>query len=227
MNCLKFLMTLFLLCGYILPVFAAENNLVEGGDLGSEAVFDDRALINGYTEKYAGESKDILLAMLNDDSLGAYKIAAAIRVFKQKYAEEVLKDEKPAIIKSLIRRLNRSDSPFVQIEIMHTLVVLDRYQYFESMAPALILKMDHYNKVASALAFDNLQEALKGSTRNREARIVFNTLRKIFFLARKRLSTVKEPDQQLRQKLDILRWSVKVLGTQELKNLPQEVIGLL
>ncbi len=209
------------------PLFAAEDNLVEGGDLGSEAVFDDKALINGYTEKYAGEGKDILLAMLNDDSLGAYKSAAAIRVFKQKYAAEVLKDEKPAIIKSLIRRLNRSDSPFVQIEIMHTLVVIDRYQYFESMIPALIQKLDHYNRVASALAFDNLQEAFKGSARTREARIVFNTFRKIFFLQRKRLSKVREPDQQLRQKLDILRWSVKVLGAQALKSLPQEVIGLL
>ena len=127
----------------------------------------------------------------------------------------------------LLRRLNKSDSAFVQVEIMHTLLVLDRYQYFDSMVPALILKMDHYNRVVSALAFDNLQEILKHSERNREARIVFNTLRKVFFLSRKRLDGVQKPDQKLQEKLEVLRWSVKVLGTQELKNLPQEVIGLL
>jgi hypothetical protein len=224
---LKLLTIALLLCiTFALPAFSAEDDLIEGQDLGGEAVFDDKALINGYTEKYADETKDILLAMINDESLGAYKTAAAIRVFKQKYAEEVLKDEKPAIIKSLSRRMNRSDSPFVQIEVMHTLVVIDRYQYFESMIPALIQKMDHYNRVASALAYDNLQEALK-TGRSREARIVFNTLRKVFFLSRKRLANVEEPDQKLRQKLSILRWAVKVLGTQELKNLPPEVIGLL
>ncbi|MBI4309504.1 MAG: hypothetical protein HY591_04145 [Candidatus Omnitrophica bacterium] len=207
--------------------FAATEEQVEGAELGPDAIFDDRALINGYTDKYADESKDVLWAMINDDSLGDYKMAAAIRVFKQKYGEEILKDEKPGIIKTLIRRLNHSGSAFVQVEIMHTLVVLDRYQYFASMVPPLLQKMDHYNRVVSALAYDNLQETIKNSIRTREARIVFNTLRKILFLSRKRLGNIQEPDQKLRQKLTILRWAVKVLGTQELKNLPQEVIGLL
>ena len=218
---------LALIITYPVPSIAAPNDPVEGGELGSDAIFDDRALINGYTDKYADESKEILLAMISDDSLGAYKTAASIRVLKQKYAGEILKDEKPVIIKTLLRRLNRSDSAFVQVEIMHTLVVLDRYQYFESMVPALIQKMDHYNRVVNALAYDNLQEIIKGSSRNREARIVFNALRKIIFLSRKRLADVQNPDDKLRQKLSILRWAVKVLGTQELKNLPQEVIGLL
>lgn len=226
MNYLKFLLILT----FLVPpglAFAANNEEIEGGDLGTEAVFDDRALINGYTEKFAAEPKETLVAMMADESLGGYKVAAAIRVFKQKYAEDTLKDEKPPIIKSLLRRLNRTDSPFVQVEIMHTLVVLDHYQYFESMVPALILKMDHYNKVVSALAYDNLQEVIKTATRTREARVVFNHLRKMFFLSRKRLGAVSEPDQKLKQKLEILRWSIRVLGTQELKNLPQEIISLL
>ncbi len=220
-----FLTLLVLFCAGTLH--AAEQDPLEGADLGGEAIFDDRALINGYTEKYANESKEILLAMIGDDSLGAYKMAAAIRIFKQRFAEEVFKADKPPILKTLIRRLRSTDSAFVQVEIMHTLVVVDRYQYFDSMVPALIQKMDHYNKVVSALAFENLQDILKGSYRTRQARIVFNTLRKVFFLSRKRLSQVDVPDQQLKQKLTILRWSVKVLGTQALKNLPKEVLGLL
>lgn len=207
--------------------YAAENDPVEGMELGSDAIFDDRALINGYTEKYAEENQDVLFAMINDESLGAYKISAAIRVFKQKYAPDILKAEKPAIIKTLLRRLARTDSAFVQVEIMHTLVVIDRYQYFDSMVPALIQKMDHYNKVVSALAYDNLLEILKNSPHTREARIVFNTLRKIFFLTRRKLDPTQEPSEQLKGKLSILRWSVKILGTQELKNLPQEVISVL
>lgn len=212
---------------YCTPGFAAGKDTPEGIELGQEAVFDDAALINGYTDKYAEENKDILLAMINDDSLGGYKTTAAVRVLKQKYATEILKDEKSIIIRSLIRRLNHSDSTFVQVEIMHTLVVLDRYQYFASMVPALIQKMSHYNRVVSALAYDNLQEIIKGSGRTREARVVFNTLRKVLFLSRKRLADIREPGQELQQKLTILRWAIKVLGTQELKNLPKEVIGLL
>jgi hypothetical protein len=208
-------------------VFAAANDPIEGAELGSDAIFDDRTLINGYTDKFAHEGKDILLAMIEDDSLGSYKMAAAIRVFKQKYAPDIFQNEKPVLVKLLLRRLNHTDSAFVQVEIMHTLVVLDHYQYFGSMVPALIQKMDHYNLVVSALAYDNLLEILKTSTHTREARIVFNTLRKVFFLSRKRLGNIQQPDQRLKEKLEVLRWAIKVLGTQELKNLPQEVISLL
>ena len=226
-NIRRLIIALFLISNFNGSVFAAPSDPIEGAELGNDAIFDDRTLINGYTEKFAEESKEILLAMIADDSLGVYKTAAAIRVFKQKYGSQILKDEKPAIIRLLFKRLNKTDSAFVQVEIMHTLIVLDRYQYFESMVPALIQKMDHYNRVVSALAHDNLQEITKTSTRPREARIVFNTLRKIFFLTRKRLASIQNPEQGLREKLSILRWSIKVLGTQELKNLPQEVISLL
>lgn len=207
--------------------FAANKDEIEGAELGGNAIFDDRALINGYTDKYADESKETLLAMIADESLGDYKTTAAIRVFKQRYAPDVFAAEKPTIIKLLFRRFNHSDSAFVQVEIMHTLVVLDHYQYFDSMVPALILKIDHYNRVVSALAYDNLQEILKTSNRTREARIVFKTLRKIFFLSRKRIGKVSDPDMALRHKLELVKWSIKLLGTQELKNLPQEVINLL
>jgi hypothetical protein len=204
-----------------------QSAAVEGSDLGTDAVFDDRALINGYTNKFADENKDTLLAMIADDSIGPYKCAAAVRVFKQKYGEEILSTEKSTILKILLRRLNRTDSPFVQVEIFHTLIVLDRYQYFEAMMPSLIQKLDHYNPVVRALAYDDIQEIIKDDDRTREARIIFTTLRKVFFLSRNRLNDVQTPDDKLKQKLAILRWAIKVLGTQELKRLPAEVIRLL
>ncbi|MBF0489926.1 MAG: hypothetical protein HQL15_04835 [Candidatus Omnitrophica bacterium] len=205
----------------------AQKEAVEGTDLGASAIFDDRALINGYVDKFAGEEKDVLLAMIADDSIGPYKCASAVRVFKQKYGVDLLSAEKVGVIKFLLRRLNRTDSPFVQVEIFHTLIVLDRYQYFESMMPSLIQKLDHYNAVVRALAYDNIQDIIKDDDRTREARIVFNVLRKIFFLSRNRLNSVNTPDERLKPKLVILRWSIKVLGTQELKRLPSEVIRLL
>jgi len=208
-------------------LWAQDNDDINQADINSGAIFDDHALLEGYTEKYDDESRDILLAMIADDSLGSYKCTAAVRVFNEKYANEVLSNEKANILKILIRRLNRSDSPFVQVEIMHTLIVLDRYQYFSSMVPALIQKMDHYNSVVSNMAYDDLVEITKDSLYTREARIVFDTLRKILFLSRNRLQNITTPDENLNHKLDLLRWSIRILGTQELKRLPSEVINLL
>jgi len=217
----------FLLLLPIASVRAQDKDDINAADIASGAIFDDKALLEGYAQKYTDESRDILLAMIADDSLGSYKCTAAVRVFKDKYANEVLSNEKANILKTLIRRLNRSDSPFVQVEIMHTLVALDRYQYFESMVPALIQKMDHYNPVVSKMAYDDLLAITKDSLYLREARIVFNTLRKIFFLSRNRLQSITTPNKNLRQKIELLRWSIRILGTQELKRLPSEVINLL
>jgi len=205
----------------------AQSAAVEGTELGGNAVFDDRALINGYTDKLANEDKDTLIAMMADDSVGPYKSTAAIRVFKQKFGPVILSNEKAAVIKILVRKLNRADSPFVQVEIFHTLIMLDRYQYFETMMPSLIQKLDHYNAVVRALAYDNIEDIIKDDDRTREARLVFNTLRKIFFLSRNRLNNVQVIDEQLKHKIKLLRWAIKMLGTQELKRLPSEVIRLL
>jgi hypothetical protein len=221
----------FLLLFFVLllnaPLWAQDKDDINEADIASGAIFDDKALLEGYTQKYADESRDILLAMIADDSLGSYKCTAAVRVFKEKYANGVLSNEKSNIIRILIRRLNHSDSPFVQVEIMHALVVLDRYQYFVTMVPALIQKMDHYNPVVSSMAYEDLLGITKDSLYPREARIVFETLRKIFFLSRNRLQNITTPDENLRQKLDLMRWSIRILGTQELKRLPAEVINLL
>lgn len=228
MNLPKILFLYLILSLFGVNLLLAQNQeMIDQEDIASGAIFDDQTLLEGYEQKYQDESKDILLAMLADDALGAYKTAAAIKVFKMYYAPEVLAKEKPAIIRLLIRRLNRSDSPFVQVEIMHTLVIIDRYQYFQSMVTALIQKMDHYNAVVNRKAYANISEIIKGDPRTREARIVFNTLRKILFLSRNKLKDIDVPDEKLQQKLDILRWSVKVLGTQDLKRLPSEVISLL
>ncbi len=222
-----YFLLLFLSLILIKPLWAQDKDDINQVDIASGAIFDDKALLRGYTQKYEDESRDILLAMIADESLGAYKCTAAVRVFKEKYADKVLSKEKPKILRILIRRLNRSDSPFVQVEIMHALVVLDRYQYFQSMVPALIQKMDHYNRVVSTMAYEDLLAITKDSLYPREARIVFETLRKVLFLSRNRLKNITTPNQNLRQKLDLLRWAIRILGTQELKRLPSEVINLL
>src|SRR6204780_183423 len=98
------------------PLWAQDKDDINEGDIASGAIFDDKALLEGYTNKYTDESKDILLAMIADDSLGAYKCTAAVRVFKEKFANDVLSHDKPTIIRTLIRRLNRTDSPFLQVE---------------------------------------------------------------------------------------------------------------
>ncbi len=222
-----YFLLLFLILVFSSPLWAQDKDDINQADITSGAIFDDKALLEGYTRKYTDASRDILLAMIADDSLGSYKCAAAVRVFKEKYANKVLSKEKPKILRILIRRLSRSDSPFVQVEIMHTLIVLDRYQYFESMVHALIQKMDHYNPVVSTMAYEDLLAITKDSLYPREARIVFETLRKIFFLSRNRLQNITTPNQNLKQKLDLLRWAIRILGTQELKRLPSEVINLL
>ena len=222
-----YVLILFLTFCFGAAAWAQDEDDNNEADIASGAIFDDKALLEGYKQKYEDESKDILLAMIADDSLGSYKCTAAVSVFSDKYANAVLSNEKSAIVRTLIRRLNRSDSPFVKVEIMHALIVLDRYQYFESMVPTLIQKMDHYNPVVSAMAYNDLVQITKDSLYSREARIVFDTLRKIFFLYRNRLQNITIPDENLQHKLDLLRWSIRILGTQELKRLPSEVINLL
>lgn len=172
---------------------------------------------------------EIIIEMINDDALpNEYQRAAALRVFKENFSHEVVSKEKKNIEKMLLRRLNRTDSPFVQVEIMHTLCLIDRYKYYKSMVPALIQKLDHYNSTVNEMAFNGLENIVSnGNNRPREARIMFDTLQKVLFLSRKRLEKVTEPDNRLSQKLKLLRWSIKVLGNQELNELPTEVINLL
>lgn len=192
-------------------------------------MFDDRKLLDRGAQQYAKYSKEILMAMIDDDALpNDYQRAASLRVFRENYADEMVSKEKKNIEKILLRRLKRTDSPFVQVEIMHTLCLLDRIKYLKSMVPALIQKLDHYNPTVNEMAFAALEQIVaQGDNRAREARIFFNTLRKVLFLSRKRLAKVVEPDTRLAQKLKLLRWSIKVLGNQELDNLPNEVLGLL
>ena len=194
----------------------------------AQTIFDDKLLLEGYTEKYSQEPLEILLAMMKDDTLNPIKMAAAIRVFKNTYARETVSREKRLAEKILLRRLNRTDSKYLQIEIRHTLCLMNRYKYFKSMIPALILNLQHYNSTVNELAFESLIDIIsEKNLRAREARIIFNTLRKMLFLSRKRLSQVNEPDEKLTRKLEILRYAIKVLGTQELRRLPKEVINLL
>lgn len=190
--------------------------------------FDDQLLIERFAEKIQEETKDNLLSMIDDKNLYNYKIAAAVRVFREKYAKEVVQRERAYIEKVFLRRLEVSRSIFLEIEIMHTLLVIDRYRFFAEMVSMLIKGLDHYDLSAVDLAFKALNEVvIKDVARTREARIVFNVLRKIFFLSRKKLAAIEAQDVRLKYKLSLLRWAIKVLGTQELRNLPKEVISLM
>lgn len=199
------------------PSFAESEN----------TIFDDKMLLEGYAQKYSDKSKDTLLAMIKDEDLTSYMCAAAIRVFREKYSQEVFGAEKVAAEKILLRRLSRADSSFIEIEAMRTLCAMDRYKYFESMIPALIQLLDHYNETVNELAFNSINDIIRGQKRAREARIVFNTLRKNLFLSRKKYENIKEPGPRLKLKLELLRWAIKILGTQELQRLPSEIIDFL
>lgn len=197
-------------------------------ELSDHTIFDDNLLLEGYAQRYRQLPKEVILAMIKDDTLDPYKTAAAVRVFRENYGDEVVSREKHSVEKVLIRRLKLTDSPFTEVEIMHTLCRLDRYRYFDAMVPALIQKLGHYNSTINEMASNSLNQVVEsGEKRVREARIVFNTLRKILFLSRKRLASITVADSQLARKLKLLRWSIKVLGSQELKKLPKEVINLL
>ncbi len=207
-------------------VRAVAEGVVTGDKM--ENFFDDKLLIEGYAKKLGNASKEVLLAMTDDNNLYAYKKAAAIRVFREMFAADVVLRERAIIERSLLRQLEFARSVFLQVEIMHTLLILDRYRFFDGMIPALIQKLDHYDVSLTDMAFKAVDQVVTmGTPRSREARIVFNTLRKMFFLSRKKLQNADQNDPRLKNKLSLLRWSVKALGTQELKNLPKEVIGLM
>ncbi len=194
----------------------------------SYIIFDDKKLLDGYKKKYSHLSKEILLEMIKDYNLNSYKSTAAVMVFIDNFSKEVVSKEKRGVEKILLRRLARTDSPFLQVEIMYALCCLDRYRYYKSMVPGLIQKLNHYNSTVNEIAFDSMENIIKdGNNRAREARIVFNTLRKILFLSRRRLNDIKEPGPKLTRKLKLLRWSIKILGRQELRRLPEEVLPLL
>lgn len=192
------------------------------------AIFDDKMLLDGYAKKFSEDSKEILLERIKDDTISPYMSAAAVRAFKEHFASEIFSREKIEAEKILLRLLARTESAFVEIEIRHTLCLMDRYKYFNAFIPDLIQMLDHYNSAVNELAYQSLNDIIsKGHNHPREARIVFSALRKMFFLTRRKLEGIKEPSPKLRQKLDILKWSVKILGNQELKRLPREIIRLL
>jgi hypothetical protein len=194
----------------------------------NQPIFDDKLLIEGYAAKLAATSKDVILAMINDDTLVPYRKTAALRVFRTRFAYQIVTGERSTVERMFLRQLEAATSVYVQIELMHCLVTLDRYRYFEAMVPALIQKIDHYDSTASEMAYESILDINEsGTQRAREARIEFNTLRKIFFLIRKKLEASDPFDSRIKSKLDLLKWSIKVLGTDELKNLPSEVISLM
>ena len=228
----RILMSLLILLGMLRPSYAqtastaADTQAVLSAEI--DRIFDDKMLIEGYAVKLANSPKDVLLAMINDDSLNVYKKAAAIRIFRIHFAPQIVQRERVIIERVMLRQLERASSVFVQVELMHVLVLLDRYRYFDAMVPMLLQKLDHYDAAVNEMAYEALNDIIdNGNARTREARIIFNTLRKTFFLTRKKLQDADPADPRIKNKLQILRWSVKVLGTDELKNLPKEVISLM
>ena len=155
-------------------------------------------------------------------------MTSAVQVFREKFSTDIVGRGKILAERTLLRRLNRTDSAFVQVEVMHTLTIMDPYQYFKSYVPELILKMDHYDSTVSTMSYQSLKDIGEhGNTRAWQARIVFNTLRKNLFLSRNKLASLTEPDQRIKDKIDLVRWALKILGSQEIPRLPKEVINWL
>jgi len=244
MFCFRFflvnLVLVVLLGGFPLVIFGQEPTEAEEEELRAISndltgtkepvytIFEDSMLLAGYTNKFKDTSEEILLEMIKDDNLSPFKSAAAIRVFREKYSQEIFGREKIIAIKHLLRRLNKTNSSFVQVEAMHTICVMDRFRYFSSMVPALLQKMNHYNNTVDEMAYGAINELITvDPNKTREARIVFNTLRKMLFLSRKKLEDITDPGPKLARKLKLLRWSIKVLGSQEIQKLPKEVLNLL
>ena len=224
-----FMFILILVCaGH--PLSAQETAVTSAAtDIGADLdhFFDDALLMQGYARKLSGASREVLLSMLADDSLNTFKKAATVRVFRDKFASQIVGRDLILIERLLLRQMELSNSSFVQIEIMHTLLVMDRYRYFDTMMPVLVRKMDHYDPLVDTMAYNAISSLTGSATRSREARIVFNTLRKMFFLSRKKLQGAKSTDERLHNRLQVLRWAIKILGTEELKKLPKEVIALM
>jgi len=193
-----------------------------------EGYFNDQLLINGYAQKYETRPLSVLFAMLRDDTLSSIKTAAATLVLRETYSDQLFKEDKALAEKILWRRLNRTESSFVQVEAMHTLCRLNRYQYFKPLVPALILKMEHYDPTVKEMAARAIFDIInRGKDTAWEARIVFQTQRKVFFLNRKKLREAAEQDPIFKDKIKILKWTIKILGSEELKALPKELIPLL
>ena len=85
------------------------------------SIFDDKKLLEGFAKHYKEESKNTLLAMIQDETVDDIKIAAAVRAFREEFALEIFSKEKENAIHILIRQLNRADSAFIDVEIMWTL----------------------------------------------------------------------------------------------------------
>jgi hypothetical protein len=188
---------------------------------------DDQSLIKAYSENYADLPKETLIAMIRDDALDSQKTAAAVRLFTKKFSQLVFSREKKRIERWLLIRRARTDSVFVEIEILNALCCLDRYKYFNLATIELLKRLDHYNNSANQIAFQYLQEITEAEPgRAREARVIFNFLRKRLFLIRNELRKIDQPDPRLKQKITLLRWSIKILGTEELRRLPPEVLHL-
>jgi len=219
------LLIIFLLTTLFSPTLPAA---LAQEDLTRQAIFDDKLVIDGYTNRYKNESLNFILAMIRDDTIDPRKTTAAIRILREKYIKDLIRRDKIVAEKTLLRRLNKTDSAFVQVETMHALCLLDRFQFFKTMTPELLLKIDYYDPAVSELAAAAVNDIIaKGNDKAWEARIVLNTLRKVFFLSRKKLNKTEADRPATKEKIKILRWSIKVLGSQEIRTLPAEVIPLL
>jgi hypothetical protein len=193
-----------------------------------EELFNDQLLINGYAQRYAEQPLSVILAMIRDDTLRPIQTAAASMVLRDSYSDQLFRRDKILAEKALWRRLNRTDSALVQVEAMHTLCRLDRYQYFKPLVPALILKMEHYDQTVKKMAATAILDIIEhGKDTAWEARVIFQTQRKVFFLNRKKLNEAAEQDPVFKEKIKILKWTIKVLGSEELRALPKELIPLL
>src|SRR5690349_18498191 len=102
------------------PVAAEKSTIIQSANVDNSPIFDDAKLLAGYAAQYSEFSKDTILEMIKDETVTGLRIAAAVRVFKEKYSNEIISREKRNIERILLRRMNRADSPFIKVEIMET-----------------------------------------------------------------------------------------------------------
>jgi hypothetical protein len=75
------------------PLATIANEAFESpniSDLINGSIFDDTTLLTGFVKHYKNESKENLLAMIQDKTIDDdIKIAAAVRAFREEYALEI------------------------------------------------------------------------------------------------------------------------------------------
>lgn len=142
-------------------------------------IYDDKMALEVYSKELLPESKDGLIAIINDKGDDPYKRAAAVSVLRTQFFHGLNAQDNTAIQQCLRKVFRRGGSSFIRIEIAYALCQLDRDKYFKDMVPFLLKRIDNENNIVSERAFERVTKILNEKPASRlEANIVFNNLKK-------------------------------------------------